>query len=45
MNSAFPLIFRVWKRIKASNRYLKIDVDNGKCDNMGNANKTVIHTP
>ena len=39
------VIFISWKRTKAAKGILKTNVNNGKCDNMGNTNKTVIHMP
>ena len=39
------LIFTSWKRTKVAKRILKTNVNNGKCDNMGNIKKSVIHVP
>ena len=33
------------KRTKAAKRILRTNVNNGKCDNMGNTNRTVILIP
>ena len=39
------LIFISWKRSKAVKGILKANINNGKCDNMGNTNETVIYIP
>ena len=39
------LIFISCKRTKVAEIILKTDVNNDKCDNMGNSKKTVFHMP